>query len=159
MSLKKRIATTAGVLALITGGLWIFRGDPVFMISGKELQGEFSPYPRDWKFTDEYSTIAIETRPLDPHSVTTLCFVHEGNLYIPAQNGSGKEWTQYVLEESSVRLKVGNKVYPAKAERVLPLDLAEYQESIAAKYPEMGERSPEDLPEDIWLFRIRPVID
>jgi hypothetical protein len=159
MSLPKKVAVAVAVLVLIAGAVWLLRSDPVFMISGKELTGELASYPRDWKFSDDYPTIAIETRPHDPHSVTTLCFVHEGDLYVPAQDGSSKEWTQYATAEPRVRIKIGEKIYPAKAERVLPLDLALYQDSIEAKYPEFADRSPEELPVDIWLFRIRPLLD
>ena len=158
MNVLKKIAAGLVVLGLIAGVAWLFRGDPFHMIAGKELQGKSFPYPSDWNFSDDYETIAIEVRPDDPHSVTTLCFVHEGSLYVPAQGGSDKKWTQLVLDDSLVRLKIGEQVFHAKAERVMPLDLAVFRDSIAVKYPQLGDRSPEELPQDIWLFRIRPVI-
>jgi hypothetical protein len=153
-----KLAAGVVALALVAGIAWFFRSDPIFMISGKQLHGKSAPFPRDWAFSDEYSTIAIETNPKDPHSVTTLCFVHEGVLYLPAQGGSEKQWTQFVLENPRVRLKVGDRIFHAKAERVMPLDIFEYTDSLGSKYPKMKDQSPEDLPEDLWLFRIRPLI-
>ena len=64
-------------------------------ISGRTLSGEEFPYPENWDFTNDHFTIAVETRPEDPHSVTTVCFVHEGALYVPAQSGSSKRWPAF----------------------------------------------------------------
>ena len=158
MNILKKIGVGIVILALLAGIAWLFRSDPVYMISGRGLTGDSFPYPSDWSFSDDHPTIAVEVRPDDPHSVTTICFVHQGDLYVPAQGGSSKTWTRLALEDSRVRLKIGEKVYHAKAGRVEPLDLLDYVDSIAAKYPQLGERSPEELPEDIWLFRIRPMI-
>jgi len=55
------------------------------MISGKHLSGDEFVYPEDWLFTNEFQTIKVETNPENPHSVTTLCFVREGKLIIPAR--------------------------------------------------------------------------
>jgi hypothetical protein len=158
MSGPKKIAAGLTGLALLVGLGWLSRGDPVLMISGKQLEGEASPYPASWDFSDDYSTIAIETNPGDPHSVTTLCFVHEGTLYVPAQGGSDKQWTQFVLENPRVRLKIGDRIFHAKAERVMPLDILEFKDSLGSKYPQMKDRSPDEVPADLWLFRIRPLI-
>ncbi len=144
-------------LAVLGAGLaWVFRSDPILMVSGRTLSGEESPYPKGWGFSQSHDTIAVETRPEDPHSVTTLCFLHEGDLYVPAQSGSSKRWTHYVLKDPRVRLKVGGEIYRATAMRVLPLDLGQFRESIGRKYPVLGNRSPDEMPEDVWLFRIGP---
>ena len=152
----KALGIAALVLVVVAGVAWLFRSDPIMMISGRTLSGEEIPYPENWDFTNDHFTIAVETRPEDPHSVTTVCFVHEGALYVPAQSGSSKRWPAYVLADPRVRIKVDGKIYPAKAERVLPLDLLDYRESLVAKFPMMADRKPEDLPPDIWLFRIGP---
>lgn len=158
MSVIKKIATGLVVLGLVAGVAWLFRGDPFYMIAGKELQGKMAPYPSDWSFSNDYETIAIEVRPDDPHSVTTACFVHDGDLYVPAQAGSRKTWTQLAVEDPLVRIKIGDQVFSARVDRVMPVDFRIFRDSIAAKYPQLAERSPDELPEDIWLFRIRPVI-
>jgi hypothetical protein len=124
------------------------------MLAGKSVSGEEQPYPNDWLFSNEHMTVAVESRPDDPHSVTTICIVHNGTLYIPAQSGSTKKWPQYVLDDPRVRIKIGDKVYPVKATRELGLSVDEIVSSAAAKYPRSAEMEPEDRPTDVWLFRI-----
>ncbi len=141
---------------LVLSLAYLFRSDPIMMISGKGLSGEEFPYPDDWRFSDSDLTVAVETRIDDPHSVTTLAFVHEGQLHIPAQSGSSKRWPQYVLADPRIRIKTAGKIFRARAERVEPLDIRDYRDSLALKYSEMADRAPEDLPPDIWLFRILP---
>jgi len=152
----KALGLTLAVAAVAAGLAWLFRSDPIMMVSGRTLSGEEFPYPEDWGLSETQLTIAVETRPEDPHSVTTLCFLHAGELYVPAQSGSSKQWTQYVLINPRVRLKIDDKIYRAQAERVLPLDLSQFLDSIEGKYPAMANRSPDELPPDIWLFRIGP---
>jgi hypothetical protein len=149
------LGTVLLALAVLAGLAWLLRSDPVGPISGRALRGEEAAYPDDWRFSDAHTTIALEARPDDPHSVTTICFVHEGVLHVPAQGGSGKRWTHYVVEDPRVRLKVGDTVYPARAIRVEDADPTVYLASAARKYPQVAEAGDE-LPEDIWLFRIEP---
>ena len=144
------------VLVIGFGLLWIVRSDPIGPLSGRAFTGEEAPYPDDWSFSDEHMTIAIEVRPEDPHSVTTICFVVDGVLHVPASNGSKKRWTQYLLEDPRVRLKIGDRVYPANAVRVTPEDPSYYLKAGGEKYPRLLESS-EDPPDDLWLFRIDPV--
>ncbi len=157
--LKKVLRVVGGTLTAIVlaGALaWMFRADPMGPISGRELTGEERAYPSDWSFTDDHFTVALESRPDAPHSVTTICFVHEGSLYIPAQGGSGKRWTQYVVADPRVRIKVGDEVYPARADRVEDADPEVFLASAMKKYQSMADRADGDMPEDIWLFRIHP---
>ena len=146
------------LLALVLAALVVLavRTDPIGPLAGTRLSGEEAPYPDDWGFSDEDFTIAVETRPDDPHSVTTICFVHEGVLHVPAQGGSTKDWPSHVLADPRVRLKIGDRVYAARATRVEPDDPAPYFASAASKYEAMADRAPDDLPEDLWLFRIDP---
>lgn len=140
-------------LTVVAGVAWLFRGDPLGPVSGRALRGAEVAYPSDWAFSDQHTLIALETRPDDPHSVTTICFVHEGDLYVPAQGGSEKRWTGYVLKDPRVRLKIGDAIYPARAVRVEDADPATFLESAGKKYPRVADAEGE-LPDDIWLFRI-----
>jgi hypothetical protein len=152
-----RILRIIGVFiaALVIGFaiIWLVRTDPMGPLSGRTVTGEEVAYPADWAFTNDHSLIAVETRPDDPHSVTTICLVVDGDLYVPAQNGSEKKWTQYVLDDARVRLKIGDRVYPARAVRVEPDDREPFLAAGRAKYSSMMSESQE-LPPDIWLFRI-----
>ena len=152
----KAVGLALALAVLLAALAWLFRSDPIMMISGRTLVGEEFPYPDDWGFTDSQNTIAVETRPEDPHSVTTICFVHGGELYVPAQSGSSKRWPSYVVEDPRVRLKIDGRIYRARAVRVLPVELTLYRDSIARKYSAMANRSPDEFPPDVWLFRIAP---
>ena len=154
IKIAKYAGVTLLVIALVLSVAYQFRTDPIAMLAGKRVSGEEQPYPNDWLFTHEHMTVAVESRSDDPHSVTTICIVHNGTLYIPAQSGSTKKWPQYVLGDSRVRIKIGDKVYPVKATRELDLSIEEVVSSGAAKYPQLAEIEPEDRPKDVWLFRI-----
>jgi hypothetical protein len=143
-------------LVLVALGILAVRTDPIGPLAGTRLSGEEVPYPEDWSFTDDAFTIAVESRPEEPHSVTTLCFVHDGALHVPALRGSSKDWPTFVLEDPRVRLKIGDRVFVARATRVEPDDPAPYFAAAAAKYEAMAERDPDDIAEDLWLFRIDP---
>ena len=149
------LVALALVVLLLLG--WLMRSDPIGPVAGRAVSGDEAAYPADWDFSEEHFTIAVETRPDDPHSVTTVAFVHEGQLHVPAMNGSKKDWTQYVLADPRVRLKVGDLVYPARLVRVDLADPEPYFDSAARKYAQMAEaRESGEVPEDIWLFRVEP---
>lgn len=132
-----------------------FRTDPIGIVAGRALSGDEVAYPADWSFSNDHPLIAVETRPSDPHSVTTICWVHDGDLYVPARDGAEKEWTHMALADSTARIKVGDAVYPVRIERVMGANLADYSEALAAKYPQFADASPEDFT-GTWIFRVGP---
>lgn len=155
-----RILKWAGALlvlvALGAGLAYALRSNPIGPIAGRALTGQVVTQPvSDWSFTDDYNLVAVETRPAAPHSVTTACFSHEGQLYIPAMNASTKSWPHYAASDPRVRVKVGDRIYSGRAVRVTDPSLTEALTAAArAKY-----EIPEDdgAPrEDIWVFRIDP---
>ena len=154
MKLLTWTAGVLGTLVIVAGTVYVFRTDPIFMVSGKRLSGEELSYPSDWSMCNDHQTVAVETRVDDPHSVTTLCFVHDSDLVIPAMNGSEKVWPAHVVRDPRVRVKIGDHVYPARADRMTDVSLDDLVESVAAKYPQIAERDPADAPQDVWLFRI-----
>jgi hypothetical protein len=148
----------AVVVALVAVA-YAMRSNPIGPVAGRQLSGTVVAEPvTDWSFTDEHQTIAIETRPAAPHSVTVICFTHEGNLYVPAQGGSEKSWPYYALADPRVRVRVGDRIYPARATRVTDESLIPaMREAGARKYDFAPE--PGTVIEDIWLFRIDSAID
>ncbi len=156
MKILKWFGAVLGVLVIALGTVYFLRTDPIQMISGKRLSGEELPYPQNWSVCNDHETIAVETRVDDPHSVTTICFLHEGELIVPAINGSSKEWPAHVLRDARVRIKVGQNVYAARAERVMDLSLEDAAPSVAVKYPRIVDRDPDEPLVDVWLFRIGP---
>ena len=157
MRILKWLGVALGISVVLLGLLYILRTDPVFMVSGKRLSGEELPAPADWSVCNDHMTIAVESRVDDPHSVTTLCFVHDGGLIVPAQSGNEKEWPAYVIADPRVRLKFGEIVYPAHAERIMEIPWVDVLPSIEAKYPQAAARfDSNDPPEDVWMFRVSP---
>lgn len=154
MRILKWIGVVIGALVVVAGAGYLFRTDPILMVSGKRLSGEELPYPSDWSACNDHQTVAVETRVDDPHSVTTICFVHDGDLIIPAMNGSEKEWPAHVIRDPRVRVKIGDRVYVARANRLTDVSLDDLVDSVAVKYPQIVERDSADAPRDVWLFRI-----
>ena len=69
-------------------------------------------------------------------------------------NGSEKQWPAMVVQDPRIRVKIGNAVYPARADRLTDVSMPDLLASIAVKYPQITERDPADAPQDVWLFRI-----
>lgn len=155
MKFLKYLGIAVALLVVVAVIVVLVRTDPIGPISGKRLSGVEQPFPDDWMLVNEHPLCALETRIDDPHSVTTLCFVHDGALMIPAGQGSSKTWPRYVLADPRVRVKVGEVVFPGIATRMTEIPLEDLVASLAVKYPQQfADGPPEDLPADIWLFRI-----
>lgn len=154
MKVLKIITTVVAATLVVATIGYLTRTDPIFMLAGKHLNGEEATYPADWSFTNDYPTIFVESRPDDPHSVTTSCWLHEETLYIPAQSGSTKSWTHYVLEDPRVRIKVGDTVYPARLDRVDQENIPRLVASRMEKYPPTADNDLQDVPQDVWIFRV-----
>ena len=157
MRIARVVGGVLGILAAAALVGWLLRTDPLGPLAGRALTGPEAPYPSDWSFSDAAYTVAVETRPSAPHSVTTIAFVHEGNLYIPAREGSQKRWTQYAIDDPNVRIKIDGTVYSARLVRVEIDDPRPYVDSAARKYAQMASAlEAGELPEDLWLFRVEP---
>jgi hypothetical protein len=153
MKFLKYLGYAIAALVVLAGIAWLLRTDPMGPLAGKMLSGAEQPYPDDWSFVDSHPLCALETRVDDPHSVTTICFVHEGSLMIPASEGSTKTWPKYVLADARVRVKVGESVYPARAVRVTEIDTDAVMASALTKYGDLAADGGAPPP-DIWLFQI-----
>jgi hypothetical protein len=142
-------------LALIAALAYATRSNPIGPLAGRELTGEVvTTAITDWSFTDEHPLIAVETRPAAPHSVTVICFSHDGALYVPARGGSAKDWPHFAVSDPRVRVKIGDKVYPALATRVEDPELRRVLIAAAAgKYDFEGPQEPGGL-DDVWVFQI-----
>jgi hypothetical protein len=129
---------------------------PLGPLPGGRLKGEVVRDPvADWSFTDDYETIALETRPEDPYSVTTWCFAHGGYLYVPSREPREKTWVQNVLADSRVRLRIGDRIYERRAVRVTDEAVIDaIVPAVLAKY-ELERPQGDDAPE-VWFFRMDP---
>ena len=83
MKLLKYLGMALGVAVIVALAVWLLRTDPIGPLSGKRLSGEARAFSGIADAVDEHGLCAVETRPDDPHSVTTLCFMQGGRLVIP----------------------------------------------------------------------------
>jgi hypothetical protein len=133
-------------LALACGPIGRFPGGP---LTGDRI---YDPVD-DWSFTDDHRLIQVEVRPAFPHSVTTVCFQHEGTLYVPARNAPSKRWTRFAIEDPYVRVRIDGRVYALRAVRETdPAEIEKVAPALLAKYdfpaPEGG------VPPDLWFYRM-----
>ena len=156
MRFLKWLGVALGAVILVLALLYLLRTDPVAMLAGKRLSGVEQPYPGDWNSCNDHPTIAVETRPEAPHSVTTVCVVLNGELIIPAMEGGTKQWTANAVADPRVRVKIGDAVYPALAHRAHDIPMADFVAAARAKYPQMAGDRDGDAPQDVWLFRVAP---
>ena len=154
MKIFRIIGFVVAALIVAAALAYQFRTDPIGPLAGKRLSGEERPFPSDWAFVKDHPYCFLETRPSAPHSVTTICFVVNGKLVVPSLNAAEKDWPYYVLDDPSVRIKVGNFVYPARAARITDFSQEDVRASILTKYPDFSDRIPSPLPDTIWLFEL-----
>ena len=145
---------------VIVCAVWFpFRGDPIGPLAGQRLSGDEAPWPADWGFTEDIELAAVEVRSEDPHSVTTICFVHDGALHVPASKAAEKQWPQLATDDPRVRIKLVDRIFLGRATRVTDdAELREMIASVASKYASLmpeGGASEEQLA-GVWVFRIDP---
>ncbi len=141
-------------LGLALGALASSACEPLGPLAGGELEGEtHQTEVADWSFAHGYDTIQLETRPDDPHSVTVWCFTHEGRLYVPSRHAKRKRWVQNVMDDPRIRVRIGDRIYPARASRVS--DSAELEAAVPALF-EKYDLEPLDEEEraGAWVFRL-----
>jgi len=87
-------------------------GGPFLVFPGGALRGEVVTEPvEDWSFADDWF-VDLETRPSDPYSVELNYVVKHRDLFLdPAE---GRRWFDYIREDPHVRVRFGDKIYPAR---------------------------------------------
>ena len=88
---------------------------PALVFSGGALSGP-AINADSFAFAAQYRLLQLEVRPEDPYSVNLRVSMHDDHLYIDA--APGRRWHKYLKQNSHVRVKLGDSVYPATAERV-----------------------------------------
>jgi hypothetical protein len=151
----------AGIaVALIT--LRIVGVDPHDRRPGLWLTGELVTQPvTDWSFTDGFRTIFVQTQSWYglPHSVTTSCVAHGGQLYLTSVYRPGghfptdRLWNRNIMRDPHVRLKIGNQIFDRTV--TLVTDPAEKDAVLATK----ARKYPQQRVADknlVYVFRVQP---
>ncbi len=107
--------------------------------------------PADWTFSDEVSTIQLETRPSDPYSVNIWAVGIGDRLYVHA-GANRSRWVENILADPQVRVRVAGKLYPLTAVRVEdPAEFATFADAYKKKY---GTRPRNENVAEVYLYRL-----
>ncbi|MFN3235703.1 MAG: hypothetical protein ACE37D_01455 [Pseudomonadales bacterium] len=86
--------------------------NPFLVFPGKSLSGEVA-YTSSFQFAAQFPLLQLET---SGYSVILRTTVIDGELYVDA--APARRWGKYLAETRRARLKLGDKLYPARAEVV-----------------------------------------
>lgn len=102
---------------LLVGGSTFITGcsTPFLTLPGKSLQG-IEADAESWEFAAEFKIMQLETRRLNPYSVFHLVVLKHNNLYLNA--AKHRRWHDYIKQDPEVRVKLGDKIYRARAVEV-----------------------------------------
>jgi len=120
-------------------------------VPGGALSGEVAPAPAAWSeaLGGDRAMCEIEARPADPHSIQLESFTRDGALYVQSHRWALAEWwpeswAEAWLAEPDVRVRIGDRIYELRAERVVDAALRDEM---------LKERGYDPVPEDIVVFR------
>lgn len=126
---------------------------PTLLMPGGRLAGPEAAVPADWAFSDEISTIQLETRPGDPYSVNIWAVGLGDRLYVHA-GANRSRWVQNLMAEPQARVRVGGTLYPVVAVRVEdPAEFAAFADAYQKKY---GLRPRNENVAEVYLYRLGP---
>jgi len=124
---------------------------PVLLLPGGELSGPVEALPGDWSFSDEISTIQLETRPTDPYSINIWAVGLEDRLYVHA-GANRSRWVENLIADPQARVRVGGKLYLVTAVRVEdPTEFATFADAYKKKY---GVRPRNENVSQVYLYRL-----
>ncbi|MFW6094178.1 MAG: hypothetical protein ACODAC_09410 [Pseudomonadota bacterium] len=125
--------------------------EPFTVFPGGELSGEVAAPPQEWSDLRAEETFQLETRPDDPYSVNIWAVGIGADVYI-GTGPDGTRWSEYVLDDPRVRLRVGETLYPLEARPVT--DIAE-RRKVARAYAEKYDLdSDENWVANARVFRL-----
>ena len=126
-------------------------GGPFVLLPGGELEGEVAPAPADWTFSDEISTIQIETNPADPYSVSIWAVGVGDVLYLHA-GANRTTWIEHLEVDPRLRARVDDRIYELVSSRVTDADeFALFAEAYDEKY---GVRPRNENVDEVYLLRL-----
>ena len=124
---------------------------PFFLLPGGKLDGPVAATPTDWVFTDEISTIQVETRPDDPYSINIWVVGLDDQLYLHA-GGNRTTWVENIEVDPNVRVAIDGTLYELIASRVEDAaEFATFADAYDAKY---GIRPRNENINEIYVYRL-----
>ena len=122
---------------------------PTLLLPGGALSGTSSTPPSDWAWTEEVSTIQLETRPEDPYSVNLWAVGIDQKLYVHA-GANYSTWVENIEGDSAVRVRIDEKIYQLAASRVE--DQTEFDLFSNAYESKYGIRPRNENVSKVYLF-------
>lgn len=154
--LETRMETDRRRISIALLVLFLFLGlgcGPVLLVPGGELTGEVTPLPSDWSFTDDISTVQIETRPSDPYSVNIWITRVDDLLYLHA-GANRATWIEALEADPRLRVRIDEKIYELRASRVEDATtFAAFADAYEGKY---GVRPRNESVSEVYLMRLEP---
>ncbi len=149
--MKKVLIGLVVLLLLIYAGALAIPVDPQEQRPGTRLSGTLvNDTDPDWSFMQPQQKVWVQTNTwyLVPHSITTISFVVDGELYIPCGWCETKRWPKLVAADPNVTVKVGDNLYRRTAVKVTD-----------ETFKERVLRSPDgrEIP-DVELYRMDPPV-
>jgi hypothetical protein len=124
---------------------------PFVLIPGGALEGPTAPAPTSWAFTDEVSTVQLETDPADPYSVNIWTVAMDPYMYVHA-GANRSTWVENMEADPAVRLCVEDSIYELSATRVV--DQAEFDRFSGAYEKKYKTRPRNENVTEAYLFRL-----
>lgn len=164
-TLFKWLGIILGLIIVVTGLFFAgmrFHDGPLGPVSGGPFRsGEPAPTPDSWEFIADRQTIEFQTVE-PPTSRTVWLAVHEDRLFLISgymTTGIGrlwKQWPHYIEEDDRVILRVDERLYEQRLERIQEGEILEpVLSEFGRKYGFEG--TPETVTSGYaWLFEVRP---
>ena len=158
---RRRSSIQLTFACLLVAGLGGCGGNPFGPFAGGRLSAPEAAEPfNNWPAIAATDTVYLETHPEDPYSVQMWCIAVGNSLYVPTSLILGdndpreRTWVRNVMEDPSVRVQIGEAVYPMRASRVTSPELQQallsaFQEKYAAELPEIDAHA-----ENAWIFQL-----
>jgi hypothetical protein len=131
-----------------------FADGPLGPFPGGALSGQLATgQSPDWAGVG--ATVELQIRPERPWSLHTYAIPHRGELYVPSFFASQRCWVPLALADPRVVVRVGDRLYARRIERVS--DPALRTELIAAMAKRHGYPPDGVIASDAtWYFHLAP---
>jgi hypothetical protein len=124
---------------------------PILVMPGGALSGTAESAPSDWAWTDEVSTIQLETRTEDPYSVNIWVVASGNRLYVHAGTNRAA-WVENMEGDPAVRVQIEEKIFELTASRVVAQqEFDAFSDGYEKKY---STRPRHDNVQEVYLFRL-----
>lgn len=137
-------------ITFVTASFFLACG-PILVMPGGALSGTPESAPSDWTWTDEVSTIQLETRAEDPYSVNIWAIANGDKLYVHA-GANRATWIEHMEADPAVRVQVEEKVFELTASRVE--DQQEFDAFSDGYEKKYSTRPRNEDVREVYLFRL-----